>query len=168
MNGIWERPASLPGAGLFLFLLLSLPVLGCAGDKGEESAGARDSARDLLTSSDPGVHRVVLGGRGAEEHAVPLRVEVRPGDAVEFLSVDHRVHMVTFPRDSMSAAMVDFFEETGQGPSPPLVTRGSRFVLRLEGAPRGRFSFVSRGHGGRAVGWVVVGGGIDSLSQPPE
>lgn len=107
------------------------------------------------------MHTVVLGGRGAEEHAVPSHLQVRPGDAVEFRTVDHRVHTVVFPPDSLSAPLRAFLESTGQGASPPLVSRDSRYVLRLEGAPPGRYPFVSRGHGGTARGSIRVLGPVD-------
>ena len=113
------------------------------------------------------LHRISLGGRGAEEHAVPARIQANPGDAVEFLTVDHRVHTVIFPADSLSAEILNFLNETGQRASPPLVSLGSRFFLRLLEAPAGRYPFVSEGHGGRAWGVVEVGIPQDSLTLNP-
>ena len=102
------------------------------------------------------LHRVTLGGRGSVEHAVPSSVEALPGDVVEFLTVDHRIHTITFLADSLSPEGVAFLASTGQRGSLPLVDRGSRFLFRLEGAPPGRYVFLSEAHGGSAVGVVEV------------
>ncbi|MGD2120858.1 MAG: hypothetical protein PVJ76_03900 [Gemmatimonadota bacterium] len=92
---------------------------------------------------------------------MPTVIQAAPGDGVEFLSVDHRVHTVEFVLDSLAPDVQAFLEATGQMASPPLVDRGSRFVLRLQNAPEGRYSFICEGHGGVAHGVVEVGG-------PPE
>jgi plastocyanin len=119
--------------------------------------GLRDGARS---------HRILLGGRGAEEHLLPPWVRAAPGDAVEFTTVDHRVHWVTFPTDSLSAPLAAFLAMTQQGESPPLHSRGSRFIVLLEGAPPGRYPFVSQGHGGVAHGAIEVAAPVDSLASP--
>ncbi len=149
----------MQGAGLHLVLGLLL-LLGSAGCRDGDQAGADpelEGARALGLPPGARLLRVTLGGRGSEEHAVPLRLEARPGDAVEFVSVDHRVHVVTFPPDSLSPEARSFLESTGQSPSRPLVSRGSRFIILLEGAPPGRYPFLSEGHGGIMGGviWVV-------------
>jgi plastocyanin len=116
-----------------------------------------EDARALGLGSGARLHRVTLGGRGAEEHAVPTLVGALPGDAVEFLSVDHRAHTVAFLRDSLSSDVLAFLESTNQLSGPPLVTRGSHFVLRLQDAPSGRYPFISEAHGGTAHGVIEVG-----------
>jgi hypothetical protein len=70
---------------------------------------------------------------------------------------------VTFPPDSLTPEVRAFLESTGQTNSPPLVFRGSRFIVKLENAPNGRYPFVSEGHGGIARGVVEVG-----LPVPPD
>ncbi|HSR43237.1 MAG TPA: hypothetical protein VLL48_13710, partial [Longimicrobiales bacterium] len=102
------------------------------------------------------IHRVTLGGRGAREHVVPPRLEVTSGDVVEFLTVDGRIHTVEFPVDSLSMVTAAFLRGTGQLESPPLVDRGTRFVVTLRGAPPGRYLFRSRGSGEDAWGEIVV------------
>lgn len=145
------------GAGLLAFPVLFLLLAGCS-DSGAEGTGAdAEALRALGLSPRATLHRVNLGGRGAEEHAVPTRILASPGDAVEFKTLDHRVHTLTFPLDSLSSEVRLFLEESEQTSSPPLVTQGSRFILNLENAPPGRYPFVSHGHGGRAVGLVQVG-----------
>jgi plastocyanin len=103
------------------------------------------------------LHRVTLGGRGSEEHAVPTRIQASPGDAVEFRTVDHRVHTLFFVADSLAPELRSYMESTGQMASPPLVVRGSRFIVRLQNAPPGRYLFVTEGHGGSARGVLEVG-----------
>ncbi len=99
---------------------------------------------------------MILGGRGAREHIVPAQVELEPGDVVEFSTVDHRVHFLRFPEDSVTAQAWAFLVETGQEQSPPLVERGARFVVTFEGAPPGRYPFLSRGGGGVLSGVITV------------
>lgn len=120
-------------------------------------ARAREEARALGLPAGALLHRVTLGGKGAQEHAVPTRIQAFPGDGVEFRSVDHRVHTVEFLADSLTVEVREFLESSGQIASPPLVTRGSRFVLRLQNAPVGLYFFMSEGHGGTAFGVVEVG-----------
>ncbi|MFC1661369.1 hypothetical protein ACFL3S_07970 [Gemmatimonadota bacterium] len=151
-----QRPASYRGAGLFFLLVIAVPLDGCA------NAGDRVPGRDEELAQSLGlpggavIHRVNLGGWGSEEHAVPSRVRAAPGDAVVFETVDHRVHTVSFFPDSLSPGGLAFLERTGGLSSPPLVTRGSTFVVVLDGAPPGRYSFLSEGHGGQAMGIIVV------------
>jgi len=160
-----RRPASLPGAGLFL--LLALVAAGC-GDSPE--AGPEQEvlgARALGLADGARLHRVILGGRGSDEHVLPARIRASRGDGVEFVTVDHRVHTVWFPPDSLTAEALAFLISTEQEESPPLLRRGSRFVLVLEDAPAGRYPFISQGHGGTAVGVIEVGLPPASLASEP-
>jgi hypothetical protein len=84
---------------------------------------------------------------------------------VEFATVDHRLHWVTFPPDSLPPPLAAYLAATGQGESPPLHSRGSRFIILLEGAPPGRYPFVSQGHGGIAHGVINVEAPADSLAS---
>jgi hypothetical protein len=113
------------------------------------------------------LHRVILGGRGSEEHLLPARIRAAPGDAIEFVTVDHRVHNLSFPADSLSPEALAFLASTAQESIPPLLYRGNRFILRLVGAPVGRLPFVSEGHGGIAYGVIEVGLPTDSLAPGP-
>jgi hypothetical protein len=107
---------------------------------------------------DPGVpiHRITLGGRGADDRVVPLRVEGAPGDVLHVLSVDRRVQTFAFEAEGMSAEQKDFLERTGQVGSPPLTDAGSRWVVSLEGAPEGDYPFVVMGQGEPVRGMVDV------------
>lgn len=151
------RPVSFKGAGLLPLLFLSVGLVGCrgAGDGGGDPA--EENARALGLPSGAQLHQVTLGGRGSDEHAVPTRIQASPGDGVEFRTVDHRVHTLKFMADSLTQEVSSFLEATGQTASPPLVFRGSRFILMLQNAPPGRYLFISEGHGGTARGFVEVG-----------
>ena len=145
------------GAGLLPFLWVLALTAGCQGATGNGGPANGEELEALGLSSGAELHLVTLGGRGSEEHAVPTRIEADPGDGVEFRTVDHRVHTVSFIADSLSPAVLSFLESTGQLASPPLVTRGSRFIVRLQNAPSGRYFFLTEGHGGTATGLVEVG-----------
>jgi plastocyanin len=105
---------------------------------------------------DETVHTVTLGGQATEETVRPGELVVRPGDIVEFVTVDRRVHTLRFPADSLGPAARDFLWSTEQDGSPPLVGQGSRFVVTFENAPPGRYPFVSRGYGEEACGTIIV------------
>lgn len=158
-RGLWKarRPVSSTGAGLLAFLLASTALGGCVGSSADTGDPLADEAEALGLPSGANLHRVTLGGRGAEEHAVPTRIPIEPGDAVEFWTVDHRVHTLRFVLDSLRPEARQFLEASDQLASPPLVNRGSRFIVRFDEAPRGRYLFESQGHGGVARGVVEVG-----------
>ena len=100
---------------------------------------------------------------------MPTRIQASPGDGVEFRTVDNRVHTVEFLADSLNVEVREFLETSGQMASPPLVSRGARFILRLQNAPQGLYFFMSEGHGGMALGVVEVGTpeGADSSRVHP-
>lgn len=153
----FRRPASPGGAGLLRLLTLAVVFGGCQGPGLGGDDSVAEEARALGLPSGAQLHRVTLGGRGSEEHAVPTRILASPGDGIEFLTVDHRVHTLNFVADSLTDEVHAFLESTAQMASPPLVSRGSRFILRLQNAPIGRYLYVSEGHGGVARGVIDVG-----------
>ena len=126
-----------------------------------------EGARALGLGGGARLHRVILGGRGSEEHLLPARIRAAPGDGIEFVTVDHRVHNLSFPPDSLGPEALTFLTSTGQESIPPLLHRGNRFILRLAGAPVGRIPFVSEGHGGLAYGVIEVVLPTDSLATGP-
>jgi plastocyanin len=153
--------------GLLPFLLILVTLGGCRETGDGNEVLSSEEARELGLSGGARLHRVTLGGRGAEEHAVPTRIQALPGDGIEFLTVDHRVHTLEFVADSLEPEAQQFLESSGQTASPPLVSRGSRFVLRLQDAPPGRYRFTSNGHGGIARGVVEVGPPAGDTSATP-
>ncbi|NIP60864.1 MAG: hypothetical protein GWM92_12905 [Gemmatimonadetes bacterium] len=151
-------PRVPPGAVARTFApLLLLLGVACGGEPERAAVDPHAALRQRLgIDADVRIHRITLGGRGAREHVVPPRLEVTSGDVVEFLTVDGRIHTVEFPVDSLSMVTAAFLRGTGQLESPPLVDRGTRFVITLRGAPPGRYLFRSRGSGQDAWGEIVV------------
>lgn len=145
-------------SSLLLALLAAAGLsAGCGGDSGPPAADPHGELRERLgLSDDRPVHRVILGGRGAEEHVAPSRLRVPRGAVIEFVAADGRVHTVDFPEDSLELEVAHFLRRTSQLRSPPLVDRGARFILSLERAPLGRYRFRSEGAGGEAWGVIRV------------
>lgn len=157
-----ERPASFE-AGLLAFGILAISLLGCGGPEPGSPPSADEELKQILgLASSSEIHRIALGGRGSEEHAVPSLIEAVPGDAVVFETVDHRVHTVSFVTDSLTATAREFLDTQAALSSLPLVTRGSTFLVLLDGAPAGSYPFVSEGHGGHALGRILVTSPEDS------
>ena len=107
-----------------------------------------------LTDRDE-VHRLLVSG-GETETVRPAAAEIPVGAWVEFLSDDWQVHEIRFELDSLGAEARAFLEETDQVASPPLVSRGARFVVSFADAPAGRYPFVLEGNRGPGRGVVVV------------
>lgn len=110
----------------------------------------------LGITSDQDVHSVSLVGEGAVEALVPDTLTVAPGDVVVFETGDWRVHTLQFDTSALSPDQRAFLAGTHQEASPPLVTRGSRFVVTFEDAPEGSYGFVSEAGGGDARGTIRV------------
>lgn len=145
------------GAGILLLLLP--PLAWTAGCHAEDVPPSDPELRDELGIPDHvPIHRVNVGGRGAADRLVPDRVEAAPGDLVQFLVTDRRVHVIRFLVDELDPEQRSFLAETDQLESPPLVHRESRFIVSFQGAPPGRYPFESGGHGEPARGVVTVHG----------
>lgn len=144
---------------MLAFTLCAVVLPACSGDPRQDPPP--DPYADLRERLDlePArvIHEVTIGGRGGEEHVVPSVLRVPLGAVVVFTTVDGRIHTVTFPEDSLPLDGALFLQRTGQMESPPLVDRGSRFVVTLEEAPPGRYRFRSQGPGGEAWGVLLVG-----------
>lgn len=143
-------------------LISSMLVLGLATCSPQQSSDDGPGVDTTLLDSlgidlNRIVERVSLGGARDREHVVPPTVLVESGTVVEFYTVDRRVHSITFMEDSLTPSARRFLEEKGQLSSPPLVERGSRFVVDFLGAPPGRYPYLSHGHGESARGVIVVG-----------
>jgi len=101
------------------------------------------------------VHSVGLYG-GAEARAEPAELTISPGEYVQFVTGDSWIHELRFEVEAMSAEAVAFMTELDQLSSPPLVSRGSRFVLSFVGAPAGRYPYRVEGNGPSTFGALVV------------
>lgn len=103
------------------------------------------------------VYVVSLAGWGGEESLVPDTVYIEPGAVVVFQVADYRVHTVTFSLDSMPPPQEQFIRRASHGRSPPLIERGSRFIVPFADAPAGTYPFEVQGFGRAATGAIVVG-----------
>ena len=104
---------------------------------------------------------VSLAGWGGLERPVPDTLRIGGGAAVVFQTADFRVHSVEFLDDEMTPAQSSFIRRASYLRSPPLVERGSRYVVLFSGAPPGIYPFRVEGFGEPARGAVVVS------SDPP-
>ena len=95
------------------------------------------------------------GGRDVE-HVVPPHLEIGMGEWVQFVTLDRRVHTVSFVSDSLSPEVFEYLADTGQLRGPPLLARGSRFLVDFRTAPPGRYVFSSVSHGDPVFGSVTV------------
>jgi plastocyanin len=112
-----------------------------------------------LTDRDR-VHTVEVFG-GSAEHAEPRRLEVLPGDYVQFVSTDWRVHEVHFVKDGLPEDLWQFLADSRQESSPPLVQRGARFVMTFQDAPTGTYAYRLEGNSESGDGVIVVRDGTD-------
>ena len=128
------------------------------------ACGIEPKTPQVVEEADPDPHseiaalaRVVqLSGGRDVEHVVPPHVEVEIGEWVQFVTLDHRVHTLAFVPDSLSLEAVEYLNRTGQLEGPPLLTRGSRFLVDFRDAPVGRYVFSSESHGDPVFGSVTV------------
>ncbi len=99
---------------------------------------------------------VQLSGGRDVEHVVPTHLEIEPGEWVQFVSLDRRVHTLSFVPDSLSPEALVYLADTGQLKAPPLLARGSRFLVDFREAPLGRYVFSSTSHGDPVFGSITV------------
>ncbi len=98
---------------------------------------------------------VQLSGGRDVEHIVPPHLEIGLGEWVQFVSLDRRVHTLSFVPDSLSPEAFEYLADTGQLQGPPLLARGYRFLLDFRNAPAGRYVFSSASHGDPVFGSIT-------------
>ena len=103
------------------------------------------------------IHRVDLSSQGGQTRLLPRETEIFSGEIVQFVVLDHRVHLVRFDQDEITRSALEFMRETGQDKPPPLVEQGARLVLSFEGAPVGSYPFLVDGNGPSVAGEIRVG-----------
>ena len=133
---------------VFLLWLLS----GCF-EAGVDTGSTED---DLGLAGVAEVHIISLAGWGGQERSVPDTVRTHPGGAVVFEVSDFRVHTVEFMAEGMTPAQSAAIEENAQFKGPPLIERGSRYVVTFHGAPPGTYPYRITGLGEPALGAVVI------------
>lgn len=132
-------------AGALAFTLLAVVLGASACDRA--APGRDDGPRVIELAHD--TIRLEAGVRlhdvqvrretGGEFH--PSQVEARVGDYVRFTADDGAGHAVVFVGASLDPAARAFLDQSGQLRSPPLIARGSSWVITLEGAPAGEYPF---------------------------
>ena len=148
-SGLGLRP------GLILLTLLGL-VAAC--ERPDPRLRPEQLLRDSLgLGDDDRVHRVRLVSEGNRESPDPASLVIRPGDYVQFVSGDHRVHVVSFPPGGLAPPAAEFLRTTGQLSSPPLLVADARFVVTFADAPPGLYPFLVVGNGTQAPGTIEVG-----------
>ena len=111
--------------------------------------------RELGLEPSDRVHEVVIHG-GMPGSLDPVEATLAPGEYLQFVTADSWVHEVSFDADSLTVKGRTFMEDLDQMASPPLVSRGSRFVVSFVEAPPGRYPYVVLGNGAPKRGAVVV------------
>ena len=141
----------LPAPGVLLVLLVS----SCLADEGQppSNEGLRT---DLGIPPDVPIHRVDLRWEGGETRILPRRSEIPSGGIVQFVALDHRVHLIRFDAEALDPPALDFLRDTSQDRPPPLLVEGARLVLTFGGAPAGSYPFWVEGSGGQVPGEIRV------------
>jgi plastocyanin len=102
------------------------------------------------------IHRVEVTVAGGRLRVLPLRTRARAGDAVRFVVLDHRDHLILFREREMGAEEVAFLRRTGQDRPPPLLGLDALLVLDLRDAPAGSYPFRVESSGLSMGGEIVV------------
>lgn len=145
----------LPGRALGAVCLLLLAACRSEPDPTFQPDSVLQAALGLTTRDR--VYRVAVSG-GEVERAEPAALSIEAGSYVEFHTTDWLVHEILFDTTSLTAAQHGFLRSTDQLQSPPLIDRGSRYVLSFVDAPPGKYSFRLEGNGRASMGAIVVAG----------
>ena len=146
MRGRGSLRAGRPGL-LFCVLL----ALGCAQDGAPRDVVELDEGVVVQLPEGSRRHDVKLEGVGAQTEISPASVAATPGDAVAFVAADAVTHSIFFLADRLDSAQAGFLDSSGQMRSPPLLSEGSSWIVSLNGAPAGDYSFACALHGGQGV-----------------
>ena len=133
-----------------------MAVMGCGIETEPPPVGAEKDSVDIYSEIAALAEVVHLSGGRDVEHIVPPHVEIWVGEWVQFVTLDRRVHTLSFVSDSLSPAALAYLADTGQLEGPPLLERGSRFFVDFRKAPEARYVFSSASHGEPVFGSVTV------------
>ena len=153
----------MPRSALRVGLVACALALVAAGCRREDDRLRPDQVlRDSLGLGDQDrVHRVLLGSAENRELVQPAQITVRPGDFVEFVTQDRRVHAIEFALAGLPPAAAEFLRSSGQQSSPPLVEPEARYLVSFAEAPPGTYPYVVVGNGADGQGTVIVAEGDD-------
>ncbi len=135
--------------------LACLAVVGC-GIEPKTPQVVEDATSDPHAEIAAVAQVVQLSGGRDVEHIVPPHLEIETGEWVQFVTLDRRVHTLSFVPDSLSLEALAYLTDTGQLEGPPLLALGSRFLVDFRDAPAGRYVFSSESHGDPVFGSVTV------------
>jgi plastocyanin len=133
-----------------------LVAMGCGIEPKTPSEAVEEAGTDPHSEIAAAAQVVQLSGGRDVEHVVPPHLEIDTGEWVQFITLDRRVHTVSFVPDSLSPEGLEYLADTGQLQGPPLLSRGSRFLVDFRNAPAGRYVFSSASHGDPVFGSVTV------------
>ena len=136
--------------------LTCLVVLGCGIEPKTPPEAVDETSMDPHAVIAASAQVVQLSGGRDVEHVVPPHLEIERGEWVQFVTLDRRVHTVSFVADSLSTEAFEYLSDTGQLQGPPLLARGNRFLVDFRNAPAGRYVFSSASHGDPVFGSVTV------------
>jgi plastocyanin len=121
--------------------------------------GCRDVARirPVVLELESDTITLPLGARVVEIEVArkpagefqPASIAARVGDVVRFVAKDGHSHAIVFDADQIIPDGAAFLERTGQLRGPPLVHDGATWLVSLDGAPPGEYSFNCLTHSGR-------------------
>jgi plastocyanin len=81
----------------------------------------------------------------------PASVDARSGDVVRFTTTDSRTHLIEFDEASLPGNALSLFQSKTQLRSPPLLVQGATWVVSLENAPAGTYTFLCSTHNARGT-----------------
>lgn len=136
--------------------LVCMAVVGCGIQPKATPEETVEAVMDPYSEVAAVAHVVQLSGGRDVEHIVPPHVEIHTGEWIQFVTLDRRIHTVSFVSDSLSPEGLAYLVDTGQLQGPPLLTRGSRLFIDFRDAPVGRYVFSSESHGAPVYGSVTV------------
>jgi plastocyanin len=152
---LWKRRSgSTPGLaprrpGVVVWGIAAASLVGCEAVGG--GATIQLDTAEVQLGRGASVHEVVLGGAADQDSITPARLTARPGDAIRFVTADHRMHAVAFDAERLDPVIRDYLHQANQLRGPPLVNEGGAWVVVLDGAPPGAYPFVCRPHGTRGL-----------------
>ena len=129
---------------------------GCDIEADTQSRDTEKALSDELFSMAEDRHVIGLKNDKNQYHVLPSSLEISAGGWIEFISLDRRVHTLSFVSDSISPEAHDFLFATDQLHGPPLLELGSSFFVDFRDAPKGRYVFSSSSNGKSVYGIITV------------
>lgn len=132
-------------------LFLALLAGACRGDTVEREEPVTLELDGGTVQLAPGVRviEIEIARANAGREFDPADTDARTGNVVRFIARDRRNHVIAFDAETLEPAAAAFLEATAQMSGPPLLHDGASWVVSLDGAPQGTYSYVCLTHGDR-------------------